>query len=234
MRFALVGMFALSLLKGCDLKELTSPDAVSRQFQDGLQPYFPNAKATAFPDQQVILGFTCIQGDGRQLVHQVGETFSSIPDIQKLKTLRDYGPLLGSPTYRYAALGFESGVIRLDVDTWESVVLQPWDGYDAEYRSACGLQPRTDVSHVVETGPALWLGHFTVTLAKPFNGRKQIPLIDSLGLYESAEFQTHRAAELKVREQMIREDLAAHSMEAITIHLDSVERVTVPASMLPH
>src|SRR5712671_6864568 len=176
MRFVLVGMFALSLLKGCDVKQLR-PEEVSAAFQKELRPYFLNAQAVAIPEQHTILGVTCIEGAGPALRAEAKTVLDSNEDLKSLQLSNALGPLVGNNVYRYAAVGFDTGIVALD----------PWEGYDAAYRTVCGLQPRTDVSSAVETGPALWLGHFTVTLAKPINGRRQIPLIDSLGLYESTE-----------------------------------------------
>lgn len=142
MRLALVGLLALPLLKGCDpteIQQLTSPEAVAQAYQDGLRPYFPKAKAVAMTERQELWGYTCIQGDGPELVEQMGNFIPSIPDVQKLKTLRDWGPVFGAKTYRYAWLGFESGAVRLDVDTWSVVHVAANPKYDDMYRNACGF-----------------------------------------------------------------------------------------------
>lgn len=141
MRLIAVAVLTLSLLKGCELdnvKKLTSPEAVSSAYEEGLKPYFPNAHASAVPQQEAIVGFSCLHGEGKQFVQMVAANFGNIPQMQELKVFRQYGPLLGSKTYRYAFLVFETGSIRLDVDTWEVDVFDSNDAMRQAFAQVCG------------------------------------------------------------------------------------------------
>ncbi|HZU32595.1 MAG TPA: hypothetical protein VFB79_15870 [Candidatus Angelobacter sp.] len=141
MRLALVGLLGLSMLKSCNVAEVAgmSPDAIAQKYQDGLRPYFPHARAQAVPQQETLLGLTCTQGDGPALVDKVKDMLPETEDVKQLKMLRSYGPILGAKTYHFAALGFQSGIIRLNVDTWQAERLEPWTGYSQFYDAACGF-----------------------------------------------------------------------------------------------
>ncbi|MFL6311631.1 MAG: hypothetical protein ACJ71W_05955 [Terriglobales bacterium] len=126
---------------GCDITG--GPDAVAQQFQEELTPYFPNAEVKADPDKHVIMALSCLTGTGPLLAGKVGDVLQNDPQMAKLKKLRSLGPILGSPTYKYVLLGFDTSVVRFDVDEWSVETLEIPNGYDGFYRKECHLpEPR--------------------------------------------------------------------------------------------
>ncbi|HET6933980.1 MAG TPA: hypothetical protein VFI72_04020 [Candidatus Angelobacter sp.] len=231
MRLAIISMLALSFMKGCDISG--GPEVISGRFQAALRPYFPNARAKAVPDQGVIIGLTCVQGAGPKLVAEAADYVIHNKDVSRLRTLRKWGPLLGSPSYHHVQLGFDRAILALNVDTWKIEYPPLTDTYISSYRRDCGLQdPQAEPAEAAEAGPYLWVGHFTAKLGKAVNGKATLPLIQSLGIYSSdGEFESHRTAELNARLPLIRSQLAEQKVDATEISLDWVEKLRLPGDV---
>lgn len=231
MRLAIISMFALSLMKGCDISG--GPEVISGRFQAALRPYFPNARAKAVPEQGVIVGLTCVQGAGPKLVAEAADYVIHNKDVARLRTLRKWGPLLGSPSYHHVQLGFDHAILALNVDTWKIEYPPLTDSYISSYRHDCGLQdPQAEPAQAEEAGPYLWVGHFTAKLATPIKGETILPLIEPLGIYSSdGEFEAHRTAELNARLPLIRSQLAEQRVDATEISLDWVEKLRLPGDV---
>ncbi|HEV3041886.1 MAG TPA: hypothetical protein VHA33_29245 [Candidatus Angelobacter sp.] len=221
MRLALLWVMALSLMKGC---KAGSPEQVSQEFQAGLRPYFPNSQVLVSPEQQAIIGITCLRGAGKQLIDSIASEISQNADINKLRDLRDFGPLLGNPSYKYVLLAFDTGAIRLNVDTWRTDRLAATPQYTAAFNTSCPQD--ISVQPTQPNAPYIWVGYWTLKLSKPANGRTEIQWVDSLGIYGSmSDFYDHRDSEVRAREQLIREYAAGSKWELSTIRLDSIKPV---------
>ncbi len=231
MRLAIISVLALSFMKGCDISG--GPEVISGRFQAALRPYFPNARAKAVPDQGVIIGLTCVQGAGPKLVAEAADYVIHNKDVSRLRTLRKWGPLLGSPSYHRVQLGFDRAILALNVDTWKIEYPPLTDTYISSYRRDCGLQdPQAEPAEAAEPSPYLWVGHFTAKLTNPAKGNSILPLIEPLGIYRSeSEFESHRTAELNARLPLIRSQLAEQKVDATEISLDWVEKLRLPGDV---
>ena len=232
-RVAFAAVFVMfSFFKGCDISG--GPQAVRQKFEDALHPYFVNAKAQAIPEKQLIIGLSCIQGAGPELVSKVADFLVSNQQLAQLRTLRTYGPILGSPSYKYVALGFDSWVIRLDVDTWRISYHRPWLGYSEQYAATCGLSPTQSPEPVAQGGDAIvgsgrvWIGTFKVHFSKPFNGVLELVGQDSLGMYQKdSDFEARKDAEVSAREELIRAQFAAQNVSVESIELTRIDKFKI-------
>src|SRR5579864_1783398 len=117
----------LLIFKQCDL---ASPDKIKEQANETLRPYFQNVKTLVLPDQHTVLALTCMQGAGPKLLKDIAGNLTHNPGIDQLKM----SPLAGGARYDYFALGFDTGLIWLDIKTKKLRTSDPWDGYNELYR----------------------------------------------------------------------------------------------------
>jgi hypothetical protein len=145
-KFALVLPLITSFLiqQKCNMAQMAgaTPQQIQQKAQEGLRPYFPNAVVQVIPQQQGIVAMTCTKNIGHEMIVQIAQKMPEIPDVQKLKMLRQWGGLIGAGTYRRFIIGFEHEAISLEVDR----NLQPFllrlpnqQAYEQEYNQACGF-----------------------------------------------------------------------------------------------
>ena len=128
----------------CNLAQMAhaTPEQVQEKAQEGLRPYFPDAVVQVVPQQQTIVALTCTKNIGHEMIVQIAQKMPQVPDVQQLKTLREWGGLIGARTYRRFVIGFEHEAISLEVDR----NLQPYllrlpdqRAYEQGYNQACGF-----------------------------------------------------------------------------------------------
>jgi hypothetical protein len=143
---------AASLLvqQKCDLAQMANatPEQVQKSAQDGLRPYFPNVVIQVIPQKQLLVAVTCTKNIGHEMIVQIAQKMPQDPNVQQLKTLREFGGLIGAKTYRTFIIGFEHEAISLQVDQ----NLQPGllkltnqQLYERQYNQACGF-PDTPIA----------------------------------------------------------------------------------------
>lgn len=223
MKIAMACLLAVSMY-GCDVG---SPQKVSAQFHDALVPYFPNAHVKLLPNEGIIAAATCVQGAGPGLINQVAEFVHDSPDVQQLRDLRQWGPILGNPSYKYVMLGFDKSLMMLDVDSWQIIYPELPPNYEAEYREECGLQaPTQEGSRQSVSTQYIRIGYFLVTLAQPYKGKMQSAWVDSLGVYAlDSDFEAQRPAELEAREVLIKKWFTARHIDVVAVKLERIDKV---------
>lgn len=140
--FPLIASFAVQ--QKCDLAHMAhaTPQQIQETVKQGLFPYFPNAVVQVYPKEQILIAYTCTRNVGNELVVQIAQKMPEVPDMQKLKTLRELGPLLGISSYRRFVLGFEHEAISIEVDqNLQPVMLRlpNQQAYEQEYNRTCGF-----------------------------------------------------------------------------------------------
>lgn len=222
MRLALTGLLALSMLKGCDLG---NPQTVQPQIEDALRPYFPKVKAVVLPQEHAIVGLSCLEDVGDELVKMVPPAVASNPAMSKLKLLR----MIPGSSYRVVAIGFEQGLAFYNVDTGATGTTNGDSSYATWYRQQCGLS--VEKSEVIGSGPNVtydWVGHFTVTLRGGEGGKRTVPAIASLGVWANESFfEQQKTAEIERRRDIISNFWAAKGVTLELLSLDSVDKVPI-------
>ena len=137
-------MAAFVTQQNCNLAQMAhaTPEQVQQQAQDGLKPYFPSAVVQVVPQKQTLIALTCTKNIGHEMIAQIAQKMPEVPDVQKLKTLREFGFLIGAHSYRMFVIGFEHEAIALEVDrNLQPVLLKlpNQQAYELEYNQACGF-----------------------------------------------------------------------------------------------
>jgi hypothetical protein len=120
--------------------QLGSPEQLKSSFEEKLRPYFQNAKVVLQPEQHGLMGLTCMQGAGPQLVRMAGDAFAQELSQQGLGGIATR-LFLSAKGYRYVALGFDTWVIVFDLQT-KGMSYKQTDAvasYGPFYRRECGL-----------------------------------------------------------------------------------------------
>jgi len=220
MKIALVGLLGLSMLKGCDMGD---PASVQPKMEDALRPYFPKVKAVALPQDHALVGLSCIENVGDEMVKMVAPAVASNPAMSQLKLLR----FLPGSSYKIVAIGFEQGLAFYDVDTGATGTMPQAANYTTWYRQQCGLDNVASTTPA-RYGSAVWIGHFTATLDMPDGKRTTAIVVDSLGVWGDDSFPAHRDQEIASRQELMRQNyLASSGITLVDLHLDSVEKIPI-------
>jgi hypothetical protein len=219
MRIALVGLLALSTLKGCDLG---SPERVQPQMEDALRPYFPHVKAVALPQQQTLVGLSCLENVGDEMVKMVPSAVAGNPAMQNLKLLR----LLPGSQYSTVSIGFEQSLAVYNINTG-AMGIAPMDAtYASWYRQQCGLTKDSAGG----SGHA-WIGYFSGTVQCKDGIPRTIYRPDTLGIWSSREFlDRHLDAEIERVSRTWSDAWTRQNCELSNVKLDAVRDVPVPMS----
>lgn len=220
MKIALVGLLGLSMLKGCDMGD---PASVEPKMEAAIRPYFPNVKAFAVPDRDMLVGLSCVQNVGPGLIEQIGPVLANNPSMGDLRLLRK----LPGSSYRYVGIGFEQGIAWYDLDT-RTAGSQPTDEtYAAWYRKKCGLDAAT--SSTGGYGSNVWIGHFTVTLDMPDGKRTTATTVDTLGVWaDEKSFEAHKDMEISsIRELMKQNYWNSSGIMLVDLRFDGVEKMPI-------
>ncbi len=131
--------FLLLLLLQQRQCNIFSPEGLKGKIEDALRPYFPNARGVIAPQQQTLMGFTCVQGVGSEFVAKVAASI-----VADRKTIQDlsyiqFAPLLGGAHYKYFWLVFDGGFIRYDLDTRQIAAFNSTPQVLQAYRQTCGF-----------------------------------------------------------------------------------------------
>jgi hypothetical protein len=220
MKIALVGLLGLSMLKGCDLGD---PQSVQPQIEEALRPYFPNVKAVVLPQQHAIVGLSCLDNVGDELVKMVPPAVASNPAMSKLKLLR----MIPGSSYNLVAIGFPQGLAFYNVDTGATGTTVGDASYATWYRQQCGLGTGSGGAVTYD-----WIGHFTLTLDFPSGKRNRLPTIASLGVWANEGiFEQHKDSEIEIRREIMRKSWAAQNVTLVDAQLDSVEKISIRYSV---
>lgn len=208
-------VFSLILLQGC---ELTTPDQIHDQTVAALRPYFTNVQVTVDPQNSIIVGYTCTNDIGPKMVEAIGEQVMNLKDLRQLRSLRTWGTFVHSTTYKYFAIGFEKQVIRLNIDTWTTDIVEPGPTYEAGYQAACGT--------LVSPG-YVYIGIFEVAYYTADGSIAKTNVEDTLGFYTPEDFEKWKGQELLYRTNLISDELKAQGYKLLGITLTKVNRISV-------
>ncbi|PSH05152.1 MAG: hypothetical protein CXZ00_03065 [Acidobacteria bacterium] len=220
--FATLALMLVTI--GCT--DMGNPESVARQADEAIRPYFPNVRTRVFPDEGIIVAFTCSLGTGSQLSRTVAEMLPNIKEFSSLKTLRNWGGIFGSHTYGIVALGFEDSMVTYNIDTGESKMgTSLGQKYIADYKSECGLsESRTGGYAMLGT----WRVEFTLN-----DVPQTTTWWDTLGEFDKSErFAQNPSPEVTAREGIIRSYMAARNWKDIKLTLVSVKAVPIPSRYL--
>jgi hypothetical protein len=138
MRHCLAILLVSSLqMSGCDLTG--GPTKVQLRTESQLRQYFPNAHASAFPEQGTIVAVTCTHGLGKPVIEEIAKYLENARAIQQFQRARNL-PLKLSP-YRCFRLEFDEYYIQLDADTKQHWVLPSDHEVRDRYKMSCGMAP---------------------------------------------------------------------------------------------
>ena len=163
------------------------------------------------------------------MVNMVPGAVASNPAMGKLKLLR----IFPGSSYSTVSIGFERSLAVYNIDTG-TMGTAPMDAtYAAWYRQQCGLDGVSSTSDNTVRTPTghqtyIRVGHFTATISNATGEIRTIPVVDSLGMWDSdAEFEQIEAEELTVRKRVVRRALGAKGVNLVHLKLDSVEKIPI-------
>lgn len=131
--------FLLALLLPQRQCDLASPQAIQGKVEEALRPYFPNAKGLVEPQQHIIVGLTCTEGVGPELVQKMQGYIAGDRNISQQLSMVGLAPLFGGAHYRYFMLAFDGGWIRYDMDAHLIGTLTMTPQSLESYRQKCGF-----------------------------------------------------------------------------------------------
>jgi len=219
MRIALVGLLGLSMFKGCDMGD---PQSVQPKMEDALRPYFPKVKAVALPQQQTLVGLSCLENVGDEMIKMVPAAVGSNPAMSQLKLLR----MLPGSSYSTVAVGFEQSLAVYNLETGVMGTAPMDANYATWYRQQCGLNQQAGSKNT-----HAWIGYFSGAIECD-NGRKEIVYsLDTLGVWSEREYlDRHLASEIERMRDKWGGAWAKQHCTLSDIKLNSVRDVPVPIS----
>jgi hypothetical protein len=231
MKIALVGLLGLSMLKGCDMGD---PASVQPQMEEALRPYFPRVKAVALPQQQTLVGLSCLENVGDELVKMVPAAVASNPAMSKLKLLR----MFPGSSYSTVSIGFERSLAVYNLDTGLMGTAPMDDAYANWYRQQCGfdgvytsqVSQETPQVQTVSGGHQVYVfvGHFTIKVSNSQGVISTRHTVDSLGIWPDEDtFSRNKGLEVNARKRVLRESLPLTGETFVHLNLESVEKVAI-------
>jgi len=229
MKIALVGLLGFSMLKGCELGPM-----VQSQMEDALRPYFPKVKAVAMPQQNTLVGLSCLENVGDAMIGMVPQAVASNPAMGKLKLLS----VVPGSNYTTVSIGFEHSLAVYNIQTGLMGTAQMDDAYASWYRQQCGLDGVSVTQRIIqEPTPvqtsgghqaSVFVGHFTLKVADSQGVITTRHTVDSLGMWpDEATFTLNKAWEVSARKKVLRDSLLQQGQSLVHLSLDSVEQATV-------
>jgi hypothetical protein len=224
---------SLSYQQGCDLAGLAgvSPEQVQQKVEEGIRPYFPHVQAQALPRQKTIVAVSCAQNIGESVIDQVPDYLRASPQLSQLRQLRKWGGVIGASSYKYLRLGFERWVVELDVDTGGIRTFRPSDDYVSKYGENCSVGNAASEASASISTDFVYIGVFDVQVSSGTQSRT-LRVVDTLGVYSSADFALHQEAEVTAREALIRAHLREKNLDILQISLNHLEQVGIPRQVL--
>ncbi len=134
-RLAAALMIAM-FFQSCDLPN-ARPATIQHKFEDSLRHYFVHAQVAVDPDRAEIVAFACDPNAGPALIEQVRRFLVSDPDIQRLRTLRDWAPLIWARSYANVSIVFPQQTVVLAVDSWQATTQPTNPDLQRRYAHTC-------------------------------------------------------------------------------------------------
>ena len=233
-------MFGMVLQsQSCDLNQMMGkgPAQIEEQAEKELQKFFPRVQVHASPERETIMGFTCTANLGKAVIEQMIPLINQSAGIAELKKYRKYAvyaplaELVGAKitTYRYFGLGFDQHIILFDVDAqqYKIVDAKQIPDYETSYAEECNIAESSSSTATASNSAFIWIGFFEVSL----DSGRDIRIFDTLGLYTENDFAPIREQEISSREQLIKEFLRMKGESVVSVRLDRIEKIAVPAGL---
>ena len=127
-------LFSLAQQKQCSLN-----GPIAEKVATPLQQFFPNAHVEIVMNSQLIVGLTCVRGTSPDFTRQIGVYLSQDREIMGNLALLQLGQRYGATPYRFLAIGFETNLLRYNIQTREMDIVPAPAGYTEHYQQVCGF-----------------------------------------------------------------------------------------------
>src|ERR1700683_4940405 len=199
-------LLAVAPQRQCAITSLMSPEVIQDQFQQKINPYFPNAKVSVAPNLHAIVVYACTHGTGEAFVGSIRDFIAADRGINQALGYLQFAPLIGGAHYQFLILEFDSGSVVYNLDAKNLAAVPMAANGAQEYTQACGIK---NESQPTEAQHFVWVGRFQVQATEPDGTGHTDTEVDPLGLYKADDqFEANRDDELAFAAQRIRARLA--------------------------
>jgi hypothetical protein len=128
-----LAVFALAPQKQCSLD-----GPIADKVAAPLQQFFPNAHVEMAMNSQLIVGLTCVHGTSPDFARQIAVYLSQDQKTMGYLALLQLGQRYGATPYRFLAIGFETSLVRYNIQTRAIDIVPAPTGYAEHYQQVCG------------------------------------------------------------------------------------------------